>query len=120
MGHRHYFRTRRSVVGSGNATDDVEFDPGQTGREYHIDGLAVEDETTAVATEVRVIVTGAGYDHPELEQPTPAAGTLYWLEGRTIHLTEGQKLVARFTGATADDILRMFISGWWEEVRKGG
>ena len=113
---RNYFREPRQATGSGGASDDVTFGPVEPGRVYTIDELAIEDKTTTVTTEARVLISGHGYDHPVLEQATPAAGTLYWLEGRTLHLFEGETLVARFVGATSGDVLQMYLAGYWEET----
>lgn len=112
---RHYFRDRRTVAATLGTTDNVTWGPVLTGRIYHITELAVEDETSAPSTDVRVVVTGHGFDFPLVEQDLPAAATLYWSETEHV-LSEAESLVARFRGATAADRLQLYVSGWWEEV----
>ena len=110
---RHYFRDRRTLAAVLGTTDSVVWGPVLNGRPYHLTELAVEDETSAPTTDVRVVVTGHGFDFPLLEQDSPGAATLYWSETEHV-LTEGESLVARFRGATAADVLQLYVSGWWE------
>lgn len=112
---RNYFRDRRSLAAVGGTYDEVEYGPIRENRRYHVTRLGVEDETSAPSTDIRVYVKGHGYDHWILEQNSPAAGVLYWDTDGTF-LTMGESLVARFTGATAADVLQLYIEGWWEEL----
>lgn len=114
-GARHYFRDRRSLVAVGGTYDDVEYAPPPEVGPCHVTRLGVEDETTAPDTDIRVYVKGHGYEHWLLEQDSPAAATLYWDEDGTF-LMAGESLVARFTGADPNDVLRLYVEGWWEEL----
>ncbi len=116
--HPRFFRARRRKVSTGDATDDVAYGPIDPERIYHISRLAVEDEDSAPTGDIRVLVTGHGYDHPIVEQDSPAAATLYW-ENEPFHLMEGESLVARFTGAASGDALLMYLEGFWHKRVNG-
>ena len=105
MPHRHWFRQRIVAAAGSTGTDDLTFGPVQHDRHYHLTRFAVEDETSAPSTDIRVFVTGHGYNHLLLEQNSPAAATLYWDDQGTF-LSQGESLVSRFVGATAKISLR--------------
>jgi len=105
-----WFRRRCDEVAAGGAYDDVEYVPLLEREFLQIARIAVEDEDNA-ATEIRLFITGHGYDHPVAEESTVTAATLYWVRWPT-YLVAGEKLVARFYGATADDKLVMYLEGW--------
>lgn len=118
-GVRKYFRDRRSLVAVDATYNEVVYGPILENRRYHITRFAVEAETSAPDTDIRVYVKGHGYEHWLSEQDSPAAATLYWDVDETF-LVMGESLVARFTGADADDILQMYVEGWWEELEGQG
>ncbi len=117
MPHRNYFRDRRFLVAVGGTYDDVEYAPPPEVGICHVTRLGVEDETNAPSTDIRVYVKGHGYEHWLMEENSPAAGVLYWDAEETFLMT-GEALVARFTGATASDVLRLYVEGWWEELEE--
>jgi len=115
---RHYFRQRVTKLAGSGAYTDVVFGPVLHDRFYQITRFAVEDETTAPSTDIRVFVDGHGFNHYLLEQDSPAAATLYW-ESDPTFLTQGESLVARFTGPTLNDVLQLYVEGWWVEPVEG-
>lgn len=115
MDQRHPFRERRTVKAAGDTYDEVEFGPILENRLYEITRFAVEDETTAPTGDIRVYVKGHAYNHPLVEEDYPVAATLYW-ETDPVIITMGESLVARFTGATASDVLQLYVEGWWQEL----
>ena len=86
----------------------------QLDREFlQVTRISVEDKDNG-ADRIRVVVRGHGYDHPELEQITAVAGSLYW-GGRTTYLVAGEHIVAIFTAPTEGDKLELCIEGWiWD------
>lgn len=114
MPHRNYFRAQRQAVAVGGTYDEVKFGPILEDRHYHITRFAAEDETSAPSGDIRVYVDGHGDQNWLTEQDSPAAATLYWDTDETF-LTQGESLVARFTGATAGDRLALYVEGWWVE-----
>jgi len=115
MGRRQYFRQRLFTIAGGGTFDEVIFDPRRESSVYHVTRFAVEDETSAPLTDIRVYVGGRGTQHWLVEENSPAAGVLYW-DSDGVVLTEPDTLVARFTGATVNDVLRLYVEGWIEDV----
>jgi len=110
----NYFRYPIETQAKGGTFDEVTFGPIRNGRFYRITRFAVEDETSSPSGDIRVYVSGHGLPYWLLEQNSPQSATLYW-DDRGTFLVEGESLVARFTGATAGDRLRMYIEGWYLE-----
>ena len=117
MPGQHPFRQRVQKAAAGGTFDEVRFGPILENRLYVIWRVAVEDETSAPTGDIRAYVDGHGYTHWELEQESPAAATLYW-ENDRFYLAQGESLVARFTGATAGDVLSLYVEGWWMEPQE--
>jgi len=110
---RKWFRDRRSGVAGSSGTDEVEYQPLLDREFLQITRISVEDKDNG-ADRIRVSVRGHGYDHPELEQVTAVAGSLYW-GGRTTYLVAGESIVAIFTAPTDGDNLALYIEGWiWD------
>lgn len=117
MGARHPFRFRRRKVAVAGTYNEVEYGPVLEDRYYHIARFAAEDETSEADGGLRFYIKGHGYEHWLNEEEEPAAGVLYWDTDETFLVT-GESLVARFIGADADDVLELYLEGWWEE--RGG
>lgn len=83
-----------------------------------IQRVAVENETSG-ADDVRLLKAGTGGELLLAEEDAVQVDTLYWIE-QPIYLHEGQYLVARFTGCTAADILKMYQTGWYQERGEEG
>lgn len=113
MQKRNYFRWRGGKIAAAG-TNEIAFPRVEPGRQYHITRIAVENETSA-STDVRILVRGHGYDHYELEQDSPAAATLYW-DSDPIDLGEGEDFVAKWTGASASDLLLFYVEGYWDRT----
>lgn len=118
MPQRHPFRLHRTLVALGGTYDEIEFGPILENRLYMITRHAVEDETHSPTGDIRTYVKGHGYEHWENEQDSPGSATLYW-DKDPVHLVMGESLVARITGATAGDVLQLYVGGWWEELGGG-
>jgi len=112
---RHYFRQRQTLAAVGGAYDELEFAPVLAGRICHITRFACEDETDDLTGDLRVYIKGHGYEHWLNEENTVTEDVLYWDVDGTF-LTEGESLVARFTGATDGNVLELYIEGYFEEL----
>lgn len=107
------WRERLKGVGTTAAYDELSFGPVKPGRLYFAERIAWEDENN-IATDIKLYIKVAGYEHYLEEETTPVAGTLYRVRFQG-YIHEGELLVVRFTGATAADVLLAFITGrWWE------
>jgi hypothetical protein len=98
-----------AVAGS----NDLESERVESGWEWCVQHLAVENETSNF-TDFRVLKERAGSEYLLEEQDSPLADVLYW-SGEEYYLSDGQRLVVRFTGCTAGDRLRVYLSGWRRE-----
>lgn len=101
------------------ATDpeDLILGPIKPGRLYSVQWIAVENVTTAY-TSLRILKTTPGAEHFFLEEISPLAGRLYWND-TPIFLQELETLICRLAGATANDVINAYFSGWWIDVRGG-
>lgn len=91
-------------------SNDVKMDRVPSGWLYCIQHTAVENETTDF-TDFRIMKGGVGGEFLLEEQELPEGGVLYWTnEGYYLH--EGQYLLVRFTGCSAGDKLRVYLTGW--------
>ena len=72
--------------------------------------VAVENETT-LYTDLRILKAGRGAEFLVAEEDNPAAATLYWID-TPVYLMEGQYLVARLSGCTAGDVIKVYVTGW--------
>ena len=99
----------KAVAGS----NDVEMDPVESGCLVCVQHLGVENKTTDF-TSFRVMKAGVGGEFPLEEQLDPEGGELYWMNDN-IYFTEGQYPLVRFVGCTANDVLKVYITGWKKE-----
>ena len=116
MGKKVEWKFRNKPISDGSTNIDIKSDAVRAGWKRTVQRVAVEDETTA-CTEIRM-----GYQTLNdliswlAEQETNQAGVLYW-EKDLVVLTEGQRLIVRFTGSTSADVLAVYATGYDEEVR---
>ncbi len=88
------------------------------GRRWHVQRIAAIDETSA-ATYLRLMVLRGDEAFLISEQKSPAANTLYH-DPDPITLNEGEQLAAEWSGHTAADALKLFISYREQLVEEGG
>lgn len=111
---RKWFRARRKATAAGGTYDEVEYSPLLDREFLQITRIAVEDETSDPSGQIRIYVAGHGYEHWIGGEASPGSATLYWVTWPT-YLVAGEKVVARFYGATASDNLVMYLEGWiWD------
>lgn len=104
--------SRQAAAGS----NDVQSDPVPAGQLWCFQHVTVENETSA-GTDIRIMKAGRGGEFPLEEQDSPQAATLYWMTD-DIYLTEGRRLLVRFTGCTLGDRLRVYGCGWRQEGKE--
>lgn len=104
--------TKAASAGS----NDVETNPVEPGRLYCYQRIVVENETNSV-TDVRILKKSVGQEIVVAEKDTLSAATVFVVD-EPIYITEGQKLVARFTGCSANDVLKMYAMGYWQVKRE--
>lgn len=107
---RYFFRTTVHKAAVGGAHDDVAFECPAEHAYAEITRWAAEDETNAT-TSIRGVVTGHGEEYMLRDKHTVAAATLDWDPDGTV-IGDREKLVARFFGATAADVLKLHVEGW--------
>lgn len=101
--------TKQASVGSNDiATDRVK--PGWL---WCVQRITAENQTSPF-TDLRLLVAGGGEELLVAEQDTPLAATIYWIS-EPVYITEHRYLIARFTGCTASDLLKLYITGWKQQ-----
>ncbi len=113
MSKLNYIRNQLYLKATG-ASHDLEMGPIKDGRLYLITHCAAISETNNVA-KVRVIVNSHGQDHFRQAQNDPQGNILYPFDDN-FHMTVGEKLIFRWTGVHANDILRCFYEGYWSKI----
>lgn len=108
----HLILSKKAAAGS----NDLEQGQIPDGQLYCVQRTAIENETTAY-TDLRILIAGAGGEFLLAEEDNPEAATLYWVD-TPFYLREGQYLVCRLSGCTANDILKAYITGWWQAGRE--
>ena len=107
---RQWFRHRVKGIAAGGAYDEIEYRHSLEAFYLQITRISLEEKGTA-SSSIRLYVKGHGYEHWIGEEKTVVVDTLYWIEWPT-YLVEGETLVARFIGATEDNVLEMLVEGW--------
>lgn len=105
------------TLDAADGANDLRMDRVPVGFLFCIQHVTVENETTAY-TNLRLIKARPGREFPLEEQDSPEAATLYWMAD-DFYLVPGQYLLARLTGCTAGDKLRVYITGWLQDVGGG-
>lgn len=113
---RKPFDVRVNAIATADP-EDLRFGPIKAGRLYSVQWIAVENVTTAY-TSLRILKTTPGTEHFYLEEIAPQAGRLYWND-TPIFLQELETLICRLVGATANDVINAYFSGWWISTRSG-
>jgi hypothetical protein len=101
---------------AATGTNDVRSAPVPENQLHCYQHVTVENESHAF-TDLRIMKAGRGGEFLLQEQDSPQAATLYWMTDN-VYLAEGQQLVVRFTGCTADDKLRVYGCGWKQEGKE--
>ena len=117
MGQKHPFHLVLSKLASAGSNDLAQ-EGIPDGRLYCIQRAAVENKTTAY-TDLRILIAGGGEEFLLEEEDSPQAATLYWMTD-PVYAREGQYLVCRLSGCTANDVLKAYVTGWWQEAREVG
>lgn len=118
MGKKVEYKREVKETSGDVAYVDIELPPVPNGYKRTLQHISCEDETTG-CTELRIgYITQFGRRHWWIEQKTPQAGVLYWIDDEK-RLQAGDKLVIRFTGTTDKDILAAYLDGFTEKVNPG-
>ena len=103
------YRRRLVLDGTAQTVEEIIMSKLLPDRRLWVLHVLLENETSAYSL-AELVVRGRGYDHPIQEELTPQAGRLYWSFDKFL-MTEGEFLVARFTGTTTGDRLAMYLTG---------
>lgn len=97
-------------AGTAQTNEDLVGPTVPEGVEWHLDHVAVEDETTTCSG-IRIgIRRASGVFVPFEEQAPAGAGRLYH-SSQPIRLAPTEQLMARFTDTTSGDKLRLVANG---------
>ena len=116
MNGKNWFKRKLNMT-AATGTNNLTFGPVKAGQAYHVHLATAEDETSA-PTDVRAIIDAGGVEYVVGETNTPGSATLVKFDD-DFHLSEGDKLILRVSGATANDRLSAYLFGYWYEVSQG-
>jgi len=116
--HRGWHRRRLGVAAPSTDPYRQLADPVPSGRRWYVQRVGVIDETNA-ATYVRIVVMRGSEPFYLSEQKAPAANTLYD-DRDPLTLSEGEQIGAEWSGHTAADALKLYLSYREELVDEGG
>lgn len=114
MGSKVEYKQNLKGVGDDSADVDVVDVKVPLGYKRTIQHLSVEDETSG-CTQFRVGYNRNGTLHWWMEQESPQAGVLYWMNDTKI-LQGGDILTVRFEDTENDDVLAVYVDGFTEKV----
>jgi hypothetical protein len=106
----YFFRRTIEKVCTNATSDDVIFDAPVEHALVQVTRWAAEDETSAPDS-IRSLVIGHGADYVLNSEESPAAATPYWDADGTV-ISDDERLVARFAGASVSDVLKLHVEGW--------
>lgn len=112
---RYYFHRKVDILAADSGTNNLDFRNEDAGREYHVQGSAVFNDTTDYTWLGWGVLDGELHVISD-EEITPLKDTYYVTETERV-ITEGQTYRAQLTGCTADDVVAMHLWGWWEGVK---
>ena len=113
---RRLLRQQARAVAAGGDYDDVEIGPVPPGEQWYVERVALEDQTTAI-TKRGVAIRSAGAYYWLDEAVTTTAALRPGYQIRTF-LNAGETLVCRFTGATENDVLYAYATGYYVEFQE--
>ena len=114
MAKKYALRPHIRKVAAGDASDILYYpEKGfvRSKERHHITLLSFEDETTS-CTEVQISAGPSGATRRIAEQIAPAVGRTYFFDDEIV-LTDGERLEVYFSGATASDVLDVWLQGYW-------
>lgn len=103
------FRYVLRLKAGGSSQDDIVSDIVDTRATWRIDHIACVDKTNSL-TSISLLIGGNGEEYFVAEQQDPDVDTLYWWRW-AVYLEEGDWLIARFKGATLNDVLELYFMG---------
>jgi len=110
QGYKNLLRIPKQILAASVTVAEIEFDEVKAGRIWHVQRVVTENETNS-ATSVRILIRGGGQDMVYSYQASPVADTPYW-ENDVVPITEGQRLVIRWVGATLNDVIKAWLFGY--------
>lgn len=113
---RYPYTKRLKLVKAGTGEENIDDEPVKEGRILVLTSISLEDETSAL-TKARIGKVTAGYYHPWEEQDTPAQNELVF-STEEHWLRTGDKFRAVVTGGAADDIIFVYLDGYWKKWKE--
>lgn len=108
------------IVGAAAAAapDRVETERVEAGWLWRVERIFAVDATSNITGRIRAYLGGGGYDQ-WLSQITDPSANVPLVDVNGVLLREGQWLGAAFTGATANDVLELHVTGFKVEASAG-
>lgn len=115
MGQKSEYKKEVKEISDDSANVDIVLDAVPNGYKRTIQNISCEDESSG-CDEIRIgYLTRFDVYHWWVAQESAQAGVLYWMDKPKV-LTEGMKLVIRFTESANLDVLAAYVDGFTEKV----
>ncbi len=114
MGHKVEYKQNLKGIGDDSQDVDVVDVKVPLGYKRTIQHLSVEDETSG-CTQIRIGYNRNGEMHWWVEQETPQAGVLYWMNNLKV-LQGDDVLTIRFEDTENNDVLAVYVDGFTEKI----
>jgi hypothetical protein len=113
-----FFRKSFTLIATGSSIQNI-FDTMVKPTFVHVyTNISIENLSSSY-TELRVGVCSCGDFHNYLEHDDPQANFLYWV-GREILIHEHERLQLQLTGLSTNDVIKLFLQGYFiEEINAG-
>ncbi len=106
---RDIVREHLSLKATGNDPENLFGEKVRASEVIIYHRISLENKTN-VLTELRLGIESGGILHAYEEEDDPAAATLYWTD-KLLFAGEGERFQAQIKGATAADVIKVFLTG---------
>lgn len=113
-----FFRKSFTLLATGSSTQNIWDSMVKPSFVHVYTNISIENITNSY-TELRVGVCACGEFHNYLEHDDPQANFLYWV-GREIRAHEHERLQLQLIGLSTNDVIKLFLQGYYiEEINAG-
>ncbi len=116
MSRKRFPFTETITQDAVSSPDDIIYRNDEEGRLVCVQWISFENES-GVTTGFRLIIETGSKEVPFLESENTIEDNLYWND-TAFYLKPFDNLICRVTGATAADLLRLYLMGWYQDTAR--